>query len=219
VTSPADGEPLADLPGARSVLGRETRYRGMKWDVVTDTVQLDAETVVQRDVVVHPGAVGVVALDEAGQVLLLRQYRHPVSGELWELPAGLLDVPGEDALECARRELFEEAHLRAGRWDVLVDVFSSPGMSGEAYRLYVARDLEPVPEAERHEAVHEEWQMPLRWVPLERAVEAVLAGRIHNAMAVVGLLAALRAREGSWAVLRPGRAPWPERPDPHDRPG
>jgi len=212
VTSPADAASLADLPGARPVVNRETRYRGMKWDVVTDTVQLDAETVVRRDVVLHPGAVGVVALDEAGRVLLLRQYRHPVSGELWELPAGLLDVPGEDALDCARRELFEEAHLRAGRWEVLVDVFSSPGMSGEAYRLYVARDLDAVPEAERHQAEHEERHMPLRWVPLELAVEDVLAGRIHNAMAAVGLLAALRARDGGWVALRPDRAPWPERP-------
>ncbi len=219
MTSLADGEPLTDLPGARTVVGRELRYRGMKWDVVTDAVQLDADTLVHRDVVVHPGAVGVVALDEADRVLLLRQYRHPVSGELWELPAGLLDAPGEDALDCARRELFEEAHLRAGRWNVLVDVFSSPGMSGEAYRLYVARDLDLVPEGERHQAVHEERQMPLRWLPLEDAVDAVMAGEIHNAMAALGLLAALRARDGSWAALRPDQAPWPGRPDQYHPPG
>ena len=73
----------------------------MKWDVVTETVELDADTTVRRDVVVHPGAVGIVALDDADRLLLLRQYRHPVRSELWELPAGLLDVAGEDALQAA----------------------------------------------------------------------------------------------------------------------
>jgi ADP-ribose pyrophosphatase len=184
----------------------------MKWDVVTDAVQLDAETVVQRDVVVHPGAVGVVAIDERERVLLLRQYRHPVASELWELPAGLLDVPGEAALECAHRELFEEAHLRADRWHVLVDVFSSPGMSGEAYRLFVARDVAPVPESERHRPQHEERDMPIRWLPLADAAEAVMSGAIHNAMAVVGILAAIRAQGDAWAGLRPADAPWPGRP-------
>jgi ADP-ribose pyrophosphatase len=208
--------PLGDSPrdrdGARPVVSRELRYRGMKWDVVTDTVRLDAETVVQRDVVVHPGAVGVVALDEHERVLLLRQYRHPVASELWELPAGLLDVPGEAALDCAHRELFEEAHLRAGRWHVLVDVFSSPGMSGEAYRIFVARDVAEVPEPERHRAQHEERDMPTRWLTLDDATGAVMSGAIHNAMAVVGILAAARARSSGWTGLRPADAPWPGRP-------
>jgi ADP-ribose pyrophosphatase len=218
VTSATGAEALADLPGSRPVVDQQQRYHGMKWDVVTDTVALDPETVVSRDVVVHPGAVGVVALDDEGQVLLLRQYRHPVSAELWELPAGLLDVATEDALDCARRELFEEAHLRAGRWDLLVDAYSSPGMSSEAYRLYLARDLAQVPEPERHQAVHEERSMPLLWVPLERAVDAVLAGRIHNAMAALGLLAARRARDSGWSSLRGPESAWPQRPAPLDRP-
>jgi 8-oxo-dGTP pyrophosphatase MutT (NUDIX family) len=206
-----DDQPLADQPGARPVLAREVRYRGAKWDVVTDTVELDPDTRVRRDVVVHPGAVGVLALDD-DRVLLLQQYRHPVEASLWELPAGLLDVVGEDPLDCARRELYEEAHLRADRWDVLVDVFSSPGMCNEAYRVYLARDLTAVPEADRHEQQDEERDMVVRWCPLGDAVAAVAAGDLHNAMAVVGLLAAQRARADGWRWLRPASAPWPERP-------
>lgn len=200
---------LADHPGSRPLVSREVRLHGAKWDVATDTVDLDPQTRVRRDVVVHPGAVGVLALDDAGRVMLVQQYRHPVRATLWELPAGLLDVPGEAPLSCARRELFEEAHLRADRWDVLVDVYASPGMSDEVYRIFLARGVSPVPAAERHVQEAEERDMPTRWVPLGEAVEAVRTGRIRNAMAVVGLLAAHEAVADAWRTLRPATDPWP----------
>src|SRR5205823_14189584 len=103
-----------------------------------------------REVVEHMGAVAVVALDDDGRVVLIRQYRHPTREFLVELPAGLLDVSGEPAVETARRELFEEAALRAATWHTLVDLRSSPGMTDEAVRVYLARDLTEVPEAERY---------------------------------------------------------------------
>jgi len=202
---------LTDVAVTRTVTAVEPRYAGMKWDVVTETVQLDAETTVRRDVVVHPGAVGIVAVDDLGRVLLLRQYRHPVRSQLWELPAGLLDVAGEDAVSAAARELYEEAHLRAARWDVLVDLYSSPGMCSEAYRIYLAREVSEVPAGERHVPTAEERDMPMRWVDLDTAVDAVAAGHVHNAMAVAGLLAAARARAGGWRTLRTADAPWPQR--------
>lgn len=202
---------LVDLPDARPVTEVTHRYRGMKWDVVTETVELDAQTSVRRDVVVHPGAVGVVALDEDDRVLLLRQYRHPVRSELWELPAGLLDVAGEDAVQAAARELFEEAHLRASSWNVLLDVYSSPGMCSEAYRVFLARGLTPVPVAQRHIPTAEERDMPMVWVDLDMAADAAEQGRIHNAMAVASVLAAARARDAGWRSLRAVDAPWPER--------
>ena len=93
-------------------------------------LELGADRVIDRDVVLHPGAVGVVALDDQERVLLVQQYRHPVGRKLWEPPAGLLDVAGEAPLDAARRELYEEGHCRAARWDVLVDTFTSPGMAG-----------------------------------------------------------------------------------------
>lgn len=212
--APAAGadDPLADLPGGRPVVGSEVVHHGMVWDVVRDTVALDGERTVRREYVRHPGAVAVLALDDAGRVLMIRQYRHPVRMELWELPAGLLDVAGEPPLAAARRELAEEADLTAGRWDLLVDWFNSPGGMDEALRLYLARDVHPVPGHERHERTDEELDMPTRWVPLNEARDAVLAGRVHNPGAVVGILAACAARDAGWRTLRPADSPWPEHP-------
>jgi 8-oxo-dGTP pyrophosphatase MutT (NUDIX family) len=181
-------------------------------DVRTDEVVLPDGTVATRDVVVHPGAVGIIAVDDAGRVLLLRQYRHAVGRMLWEPPAGLLDEAGEDPLVAAKRELFEEAHLQAARWDVLVDVFTSPGMTDEAVRVYLARDVSEAA-APRHEAVDEERDMPVAWVELDEALDAVLAGRLHNPLGVAGLLALAWARATGYAGLRPADAPWPEMSD------
>ncbi len=164
-----------------------------------------------REYVDHPGAVAVVALDDDGRVALVNQYRHPVRSVLWEIPAGLLDVEGEDAQLAAARELAEEADLRAARWDVLADFLTSPGISNEALRVFLARDLSPVPEAERHERTEEEAGMELRWVPLDEVVERVLDGSLHNPSTIVGAMSAFAARAGGWASLRPADAPWPYR--------
>jgi ADP-ribose pyrophosphatase len=180
--------------------------------VRTDAVVFPDGSTAARDVVEHPGAVGVIALDGHDRVLLIQQYRHPVGRLMWEPPAGILDEPGEPPLETAARELFEEAGVRAGRWDVLLDAFTSPGMTDEAIRIYLARDLSAVPEDERHVGEHEEADMPTAWVPLDQAVEAVLAGRLHNPFAVMGLLATKYARDHGWSGLRPADVPWPERP-------
>lgn len=190
----------------------DVAYQGRVIAVRRDMVTMPDGGVSQRDVVIHPGAVGVVALDERGRVVLVRQYRHPVSGPLWELPAGILDVAGEPASRAAARELAEEADLVAGDWRVLVDAFSSPGMTDEAYRVFLARDLSEVPPVSRHVGVHEEAEMAVERVDLDEAVAAVLRGEITNAMAVVGLLAAHRARLDGFVALRPSDAPWPARP-------
>jgi 8-oxo-dGTP pyrophosphatase MutT (NUDIX family) len=204
--------PLRDEFAPRKVLQRETVYEGLVWDVVRDTVDLGEGGVVKREYVQHTGAVAILALDEDGRVLMIEQYRHPVGMTLWELPAGLLDVTGEDPLDAAKRELAEEADLRAERWNVLADWFNSPGGMTEALRLYLARGLTPVPDAERHEREAEEKGMATRWVPLEEAREAVLGGALHNPAAVVGVLAACEGRAQDWGTLRPGDAPWPEHP-------
>lgn len=205
-----DGTPLVDVLAPREVLHRETVFEGAVWDVATDTVDLGGDGgPVRRDLVVHPGAVGVLALDEDDRVLLLRQYRHPVRHELWEVPAGLLDVDGEDPAAAAARELREEADLVAGRLDTLVEWYSTPGGSDEALRVYLARDLSVVDEADRFAREHEEAQMVARWVPLDDARDAVLAGRVHNPTAVVAVLAAVAARAAGWTTLRPADAAWP----------
>jgi ADP-ribose pyrophosphatase len=202
---------LADEPTSRfTTLNSEVPFRsGRVIDVRTDRVGMPDGGEATRDVVVHPGAVGIIAMDEQERVLLLHQYRHAVGRLLWEPPAGLLDEVGEDPLEAAKRELYEEAHLEADRWDVLVDGFTSPGMTDEAVRVYLARDVRES-RAPKFEAEHEEVDMPLRWVPLGDAVVAVLAGRIHNPLAVMGVLAASAASRTSYTELRPADAPWPE---------
>jgi 8-oxo-dGDP phosphatase len=204
------GDPLADVLRPRPVAGSEVVHSGLIWDVVRDTVDLGEAGTVRREYVHHPGAVGILALDDDGRVLMVRQYRHPVGYELWELPAGLLDLHGEPPVEAARRELAEEADLRAERWDTLVDWFNSPGGMDEAIRVYLARGLSDVPHDERHTREHEEADMVLAWVPLDEARDAVLAGRLHNPTAVVGILAACASRDQGWATLRPAGAAWPE---------
>jgi 8-oxo-dGDP phosphatase len=167
---------------------------------------MPGDTTSQRDVVEHPGAVGVAALDDEGCVLLVNQYRHPVGRRLDELPAGLLDQPGEPALDAAQRELAEEAGLAAATWHVLVDALSSPGMTDEAIRVFLARDVQTV---DRDVQEHEEADLTTTWVPLDEAVRRVLAGQIENAMAAIGILAADRARRDGFTGLRAADAPWP----------
>lgn len=203
--------PVVDEPARLEVRSSEQAYDGLVWDVRRDEVLLGDGQTVTREVLVHTGAVGVVALDDLERVLLVRQYRHPVAAYLWEAPAGLLDSEGEDPLDTARRELAEEAHLRADEWHVLVDFYNSPGGSTEAFRCFLARRLRPVSEEERHEGSGEERDMPVAWVPLEEARDLVLAGRLHNPTTVTGVLAATVARDARWRTLRPADAPWPER--------
>ncbi|MFP3713870.1 NUDIX domain-containing protein [Puerhibacterium sp. TATVAM-FAB25] len=206
----AGGTP-ADVVAPRPVVAHERVAAGRIFDLVRDVVDLGGGEQVTREYLDHPGAVAVVALDDDGRVLLLRQYRHPVRAELWEVPAGLLDVEGEPAQAAAARELHEEADLAADRWDVLVDFATSPGATNEALRVFLARGLRPVPEAERHTRTEEEAGIEARWVALEDAVALVLSGALHNPSAVVGVLAAHAARAGGWASLRSADAPWPYR--------
>lgn len=186
--APADGT-LRDEPHLDPVLHREVSHRGMIWDVVRETFDHGGE-VLTREFVEHSGAVAVVCLDEDERVLLLRQYRHPARVREWELPAGLLDVPGEAPLSAAQRELAEEADLRAEGWEQLATHRSSPGFTDEMLTIYLATGLSAVPEDERHERTAEERDMELRWVPLAEAVDAVLAQRISNATTMIGVLTA-----------------------------
>jgi ADP-ribose pyrophosphatase len=204
-------EQLRDEPAEPTVLSSTRMHDGMMWDVRRDELRLDDGQEVTREVLVHTGAVGIVALDDQERVLLVRQYRHPVRHYLWEPPAGLLDVEGEDPWAAARRELAEEGHLEADEWHVLVDFFNSPGGSTEAFRCYLARGLRSVPEPERHEGDGEERDMPVAWRSLDELRDLVLAGRLHNPTAVTGVLAACAARDAGWSTLRPPDAPWPER--------
>lgn len=206
-----DGGPLRDELVAPSVSASEVVFHGAVWDVRRETFDLEGEQLV-REVVDHPGAVAVLALDDNDDALLIRQYRHPIAAHEWEIPAGLLDIAGEDPLLAAQRELLEEADVTADHWAVLVDYFTSPGGMNEALRVYLARGLRPVPEADRHEREGEEALILHRTVALDEITDAVLAGDLHNSTLVIGALAAVASRAGGWASLRPADSPWPEHP-------
>lgn len=211
----ADAEPLADEPVELPLLASELVFDGRVWDVRRDTVEFNGAPLV-RDYVDHPGAVAVLALDDDDRVFLIRQYRHPVRTREWEIPAGLLDVHGEDPLATAKRELAEEGDLVASEWTVLVDVRTSPGGSDEAIRIYLARGLREADEVFERE--DEEADLETRWASLDECVEAVLARRVQNSSLVFGALAAFAARARDWQGLGAADAPWPGRPVPRGRP-
>ncbi|MDO4258761.1 MAG: NUDIX hydrolase [Actinomycetaceae bacterium] len=201
---------MADHHVDRHIAQSSTPWQGRIISIVEDSVELaEGKAPVTRQYTRHPGAVAIVAMrgdDGSEEVLVELQYRHPVKALLWEIPAGLLDIANEDPLVAAKRELAEEADLQAARWDVLVDFFNSPGGSDESLRVFLARDLGPTNEVFDRE--DEEADLELRWVPLDEAVAAIMDGRIHNTSAVVGLLAAYRARADKWENLRAADAPW-----------
>ncbi len=165
--------------------------------------------VAAREVMRHHRAVAVVAVDDAGRVILVSQYRHALRRRLWELPAGLLDIEGEDPQPAAARELGEEVGVRADRWELLVDFAPSPGISDEGVRIYLARDLTEI--GRQGEISDEEADLTIVRVPLAAAVDAVLRGEIVNGPAVSGLLAAQLALEDD-RPLRAAGKPWIDSP-------
>jgi ADP-ribose pyrophosphatase len=167
-----------------------------------DTVAMPGGGDSVREVVTHPGAVAVVAIDDEERVVLLRQYRHPVGGYLWELPAGLRDEDGEPPLETAKRELAEEVQLAAGRWSLLTTHVSSPGFCDEQVLIYLAEELSDAERPDGFTVEHEELDMTIERVPLAEAVQRVFDGAILNSSAVVGVLAAAQVRASS-PRLRP----------------
>ena len=207
-SDPVTYVPFADQITPRAVLHSRRAFTGRVWDVTSDLVNLGESGVVTRDYVHHPGAVAIFAMNSESQVYLVRQYRHPVRTETWEPPAGLLDVRGEDPLEGAKRELHEEADLTAATWNVLIDFFSSPGGSSEGIRVYLARDLTPVPDEERHERDAEERDMVGAWVDVPSILNAISRADIAGPTLLLGAFALDAAIRSDFATLRPADAAW-----------
>ena len=198
MTDPSTGPGAAtaphDEPFAPEVLESREVYRGAVWGIREDRVRYgDGEIV--RQYLAHTGAAAVVAVDEERRVLLIQQYRHPIRQRDWELPAGLLDVPGEDPMDAARRELAEEADLTADGWEPLVSTYTTPGSNSEIIHIYLATGLAPAPES--FARTDEEADIRLAWVPLDEAADGVLAGRLRNGILAVGVLAAERRLRGA----------------------
>jgi 8-oxo-dGTP pyrophosphatase MutT (NUDIX family) len=184
-------------------------YSGRVMALRSDRVVMPGGRVATREIVEHPGAVAIAALDADDRLMMIHQYRHAVRRRLWELPAGLLDVAGEDPLEAARRELAEEAGLVAEQWTVLLDIVPSPGFSDESIRVYLARGLTDVGRPDGGD--DEEADLVTRWVSMSVAVRMALAGTIVNATTVSAVLAA-HVLSASPSGGRPVDSPWPDRP-------
>jgi 8-oxo-dGDP phosphatase len=142
----------------------------------------------QRDIIRHPGAVAVVAVD-GDHLFLVRQYRASIDQHMWEIPAGRRDVAGEAPEVTAHRELEEEIGRRPGAVELLINLYHSPGFCDEYGWIYLATDLTEVPQ--RREGP-EEQQMTVARVPGQEAVAMALDGRITDAKSIAGILAAAR---------------------------
>jgi ADP-ribose pyrophosphatase len=157
-------------------------FRGRVLTLNLEQVRLPNGRVAELEIAHHPGGAAVVALDAEDRTCLLRQFRHAAGGWLDELPAGKLDNR-EPPIDCARRELAEEAGMTAGRWDKLGEYFSSPGVFTEVIHLFLARDLVATPpQPEEHEVFE------ARWLPLDEAVTLAASGQLQDAKTLIGLL-------------------------------
>jgi 8-oxo-dGDP phosphatase len=189
-------------PHEYEVVASEEVYAGRVISLRKDTVAMPGGGTSVREVVHHPGAVGIVAIDDQDRVVMVRQYRHAIGTHLWELPAGLRDVDSEPPVDTARRELAEETQLSAERWSLLVTQHPSPGFCDELVLLYLAEGLSDAPRPDGFVVEHEELDMTVERVPLAEAVQWVFDGTVRNSLAVIGLLAAAQVRATS-PRLRP----------------
>lgn len=196
---------LVDLPVSSS----EVAFAGKVWNIRREDFTLGDDSIT-REFMDHTGAVAVLALDERGRVLLIKQYRHPVRARDWELPAGLLDIRGESPLIGAQRELAEEVDLVAESWDLLCEYMTSPGGSNEVIRVYLARGVSAAPEV--FERTEEEAGIEARWVPLDEAVDAVLARDLQNSVLAIAVLSAQALQARGWEGLGDPDAAWPRHP-------
>ncbi len=206
------GDEVTDEVVAWPVRSHTLLGGGLVSDFVRDEVETPDRSLMKRDYLLHPGAVGVIALDEFERVVVVRQLRHPVGFRLVEPPAGLLDADDVSFVGAAQRELAEEVELAASDWRVLVDYMTSPGCLQETLRVFLARGLSSVGRPDGFVVEHEEADMEVCLVALDDVVDAVYAGRVQNPTMVVGVLAAYAAlRTGRVDELRVADAPWPAR--------
>lgn len=193
------------------VTNRQEIFEGYVMNLRRDTFDFEDQSLT-REYIVHPGAVGIIAMDHEGKILLVEQYRHAQGKIMWEPPAGLLDAVNEDPLECAKRELLEETGYVASKWEVLIDFANTPGGSSEQIRLYFAQGLKLHLEG-RPVGGGEELNMPVHWVPVSEVLASIGQGLVTNAALTVGTLALVTALAEPEIMLRPATSPWPARAD------
>lgn len=175
---------------AYPVIDTDKVYEGRIITVRCDQVRMPAGNVARREVAVTTDAAAIVAIDNKGQVCLIRHYRHPQGGFVWELPAGRLDVENEPALKTAKRELREEVGLVSKSWKRLTTLISSPGFATERIHLFLAQQVKAV--KDREELQDEERDIKVEWRLLQKAIDDVMDKKIQDSKTVAGLLMAAR---------------------------
>ncbi len=173
-------------------------YKGRIVHLTIEDVELPNGHRIELEIVRHPGAAAVAALDAAGAVTLLRQYRHAAGGYLWEVPAGKLDH-GEAPLACAARELQEEAGVEAGHLEAVGSIVTCPGFCDEVIHLFIATDLRQVSQTLGADEVID----AIRNVPLADAMAMIQDGEIRDGKTIAALLHA-DLRYGRGAIPRAG---------------
>jgi 8-oxo-dGDP phosphatase len=180
---------ISDTPANIPANTHQQQFKGYVWEVVQETFTFEGQEI-DRDFIRHPGGVSVVAVNGKNEVLMIRQYRRPVDSYLWEIPAGLRDLAGEDPANTAKRELLEETSMEAAHWERLGAYYNTPGGSNELNQIFFARHLTEVPS--EYLKTDEEVDLQPTWVPIAEAIEAIEAGNIKNPNAVIGILLAAR---------------------------
>ena len=174
--------------GAFDVTRSQVTHEGMLTTLRVDTLRMPDGDTADREIAHRPDAVAMVPVTDAGEVILVRQYRHAVGGYMLEVPAGLLDVDGEDSEDAARRELAEEIGMRADALERALTFHNSSGWTDESTIVYVATGLHDVPRPQDFTAEAEEADMDVVTLPLTEAIAAVQRGEITDAKTVIGLL-------------------------------
>jgi ADP-ribose pyrophosphatase len=181
-------ERLGGRDASPMILGSEQVYSGRIVKVRRDEIQFPAGRLATREVVETTDAVAIVALDSQSRVCLLRQYRHPQGAYIWEIPAGRLDVPNEEPLVTAKRELLEEAGLIAQNWTPLIVAISSAGLATERTHIFLATGIRSAtkPQDFRPSAEEQDIEMVLR--PIEEVISDINLGALTDAKTVIGVL-------------------------------
>ncbi len=190
MTQPSAPQPFSNDPLEEQVVDSRVVHRGRYLDVRIDTIQRADGTTGTRDVVRHPGAVAVLAMDADDRLLLVRQWRIPAGRAMLEIPAGTLDVHEgvtEDPDVAARRELEEETGSRASGWRRLASFWTAPGFATELMHLYLATGLESVHDDDRL-APDEDERLELSRFTIDEALGMVDAGEILDAKSMLGIL-------------------------------
>ena len=177
---------IEDRPVSFDVTKSDVVFEGRIWNVLRETFDYPTGSLT-REFVAHTGAVAVVATDDSGRVLMISQYRHPVREVLWEIPAGLCDVDGEPRIETARRELLEETGYVAETVEPLIEFYTTPGGNDEKISIFLSQGLRVV--GHDLDLEGEEIDMTVHWVPLNEAVQSILASKVKSPAAQVGLMA------------------------------